>query len=120
MPSGLVLVGHSVPRSRSLATTVAPTIAEFDGSVTRPVMPALISWDIKGTEHRVIPAQRSERSFFIKTTFRKVSLQKLYINCRPGGSRSPWDELMGRFRAGGCSAAASSGGWTGRLGPIDL
>src|SRR5882724_11652486 len=46
MPSTLVLVGHSVPRSRSFATTVAPTIAEFDGSVTRPVMPALMSQEI--------------------------------------------------------------------------
>src|SRR5258708_19978606 len=77
MPSSLVLVGHSVPRSRSLATTVAPTIAEFDGSVTRPVMPALISWDSSGTEHRLIPAQRSDRSFFIQTTFRELPLAEI-------------------------------------------
>src|SRR5882724_9940628 len=101
MPSTLVLVGHSVPRSRSLATTVAPTIAEFDGSVTRPVMPALISWDIRGTEHRVIPAQRSERTFFIRPPFREVPLQKLYITCGLAGGDSS-----------GCSPAASSGGWS--------
>src|SRR5260221_14473004 len=102
MPSTLVLVGHSVPRSRSFATTVAPTIAEFDGSVTRPVMPALISWDIRGTEHRVIPAQRSDRSFFIKTTFRELPLKEIVHHLTPGWV---WVAVeQGRFRAGGPGA----------------
>src|ERR1700688_1580820 len=50
MPSALVLVGQTVPRSRSLALTVAPTIAEPVGSVTRPVIPALTSCASDGNE----------------------------------------------------------------------
>src|SRR5260370_12424896 len=99
MSSSLVLVGHSVGWSRSLDTTAAPTIAEFEGSVTRPVMPALITWDSNGTEHRLIPAQRSNRSFFIKTTFRELPLQKLYIRTVERQSSSTCDEL-GAFPSG--------------------
>src|ERR1700737_916523 len=100
MPSSLVLVGHSVPRSRSLATTVPPTIAEFVGTVTRPVMPSLISWDSRGTEHRLTPAQRSDRSFFIKTTFRELPLQKLYLRTVERQSSSTCDEHRAFPRGG--------------------
>src|SRR5262249_27472866 len=43
MPSSFVVVGHSVPRAWSLAVTEAPAMALPDGSVTRPVIPALAS-----------------------------------------------------------------------------
>ena len=45
----LVLVGHSVPRSRSFAITLALAMAAPEGSVTRPVIPALTSCAASGT-----------------------------------------------------------------------
>src|SRR5690242_779818 len=45
MPSSFVTVGHVVPRSVSVAVTLAPTIAAPDGSVTRPVIPAVTACD---------------------------------------------------------------------------
>src|SRR5664279_6495357 len=62
MPSSLVVVGHAVPRSRSLAVTLAPTIAELDGSVTRPVIPALTSWDMRRPGPIQATAQSSNRN----------------------------------------------------------
>src|SRR5258706_12746272 len=74
MPSALVLVVHSVPRSRSLAVTKAFGIAEPDGSVTRPVMPALISCDTKGVAKRAT-AHRSNKVLIIaKTPWAGISI----------------------------------------------
>src|SRR5262249_39114768 len=65
MPSSLVLVGHSVPRSRSLAVMLAPTMAELDGSVTRPVIPALTSWDNRGAEPKQSTAKNGSNVLLI-------------------------------------------------------
>ena len=48
MPSSFVTVGHVVPRSVSVAVTFAPAIAAPDGSVTRPVIPAVTACDQLG------------------------------------------------------------------------
>ena len=57
----LVLVGNSVPRSRSLAVTVAPEIAAPEGSVIVPVIPALTSCAHTGRPARQAKAHNNQQ-----------------------------------------------------------
>src|SRR5690242_16766252 len=82
MPSSFVTVGHVVPRSVSVAVTLAPATAAPDGSVTRPVIPAVTACDqpaagasskieitaSKGVKYRARPGLMSlEETFLILT-----------------------------------------------------
>src|SRR5271170_1044949 len=48
MPSGLLVVVHTEPRSVSVAVTFAAGIAAPDGSITFPVMAAITCWPCAG------------------------------------------------------------------------
>src|SRR5260370_33149369 len=79
MPSSLGLVGHSVPRSRCFAVIAAPTMAAPEGSVTRPVIPALISWagNNAALNSTVV---NTNRSCLINSLCPIVPLLQLYVN----------------------------------------
>ena len=91
MPSSFVTVGHWVPRSRSFAVTFAPAMADPDGSVTRPVMPALTSWASSYSETGVLgeaelaSAEKGKRAYeeAVKQLARFVS----YFISRPADPR---------------------------------
>src|SRR5437764_14225404 len=91
MPSSLVLVGQVVPRSRSFATTLAPAMAAPDGSVTRPVMPALTSCAIIDETPRSAAAQISNRRLCIKPPFGRM--ESLYS--RPSFKECKFAESLG-------------------------